>query len=257
MTAENRFRILTFLAKGGYGSIFVANDSLDNKIKVIKVYDQCENLDLSKLDIQQERLKKIEFEGILKPNEWIKSSPRIAVFTFLKGGNLFQKIKKEGPLSFDTIGVYLAQLVRILDYLHLNKIVHRDIKPDNIFIEKDTIYLADLDFCHFSRGLFKDLKLTKEYCQRGSSLFMSPQHLKGKRPNHFMDQYSLATTVYYFLSTKYPFGNDISKRFNVSNYQMINSLTRHQNYCLIKALNPKESNRYSSVVEFYQDLYLR
>ncbi|MCJ8344325.1 hypothetical protein MJH12_02205, partial [bacterium] len=96
-----------------------------------------------------------------------------------------------------------------------------------------------------------------KYKQQGSSLFMSPQHLKGNAPNHFMDQYSLATSVYYLLSAKYPFGTDLCKRFDISNYQMIDSLTRHQNHSLIRALHPKESQRYASVIDFYKDLYLR
>lgn len=219
------------------------------------MYDQGDDLNLDQLDIQQQKLKTLHFEGILKPLEWITHTPRIATYPFLKGGTLYQKVQKNGVFTLDQVGVYLAQLVRIADYLHTQNVVHRDIKADNIFIEDQMVFLADFDFCHFYEGFISDLSLSKSYCLYGSSLYMSPQHLKGKRPNHLMDIYALATTVYFLLTGGFPFGIDISKRFEISNYQMIASLTRHQNHCILKALHPIESHRYKSSLDFYEDLY--
>ena len=64
---------------------------------------------------------------------------------FVRGGELFQYIRKAQRLPEDTTKIYIAQLCLAIGYLHAKDIVYRDLKPENILIAEDG-YLCLTDF---------------------------------------------------------------------------------------------------------------
>jgi serine/threonine protein kinase len=76
---------------------------------------------------------------------------------FLAGGELFQRIGKEGIFLEDQAAFYLAEIILALEHLHNHNILHRDLKPENVLLSSDG-HICLTDF-----GLSKDLSLTEPY----------------------------------------------------------------------------------------------
>lgn len=79
------------------------------------------------------------------------------VMDFLAGGELFQRIGKEGIFLEDQAAFYLAEIILALEHLHNHNILHRDLKPENVLLSSDG-HICLTDF-----GLSKDLSLTEPY----------------------------------------------------------------------------------------------
>ena len=122
------------------------------------------------------------------------------------------------PFQLKDVKNIMFQLLKCVKYLHLNNIIHGNIKPENILIfDKNFIKLED--FSHFL------------YFQRNNSindfLFISPEIIE-KIPNEKCDEWSLGVIMYYLLCGKYPF-NGISKE-EISNNILNNNFEQGEEF---------------------------
>jgi serine/threonine protein kinase len=76
------------------------------------------------------------------------------VTDFCPGGDMRSVIARKGKLSEDDAKIYLAEIILALEELHRNGIIHRDIKPDNILIDKDG-HACITDFGLSKEGMFE------------------------------------------------------------------------------------------------------
>lgn len=114
-----------------------------------------------------------------------------------------QTLKQKGRLDHKKFIYYSKQILEALSFCHSKKIAHRDIKPDNIFLDKhDRIKLADFGLAkHFD----KNIKST-EHC--GSVMYCSPEIVKGESFDPFSaDIYALGITFFFMITGKHPFNN--------------------------------------------------
>ncbi len=289
---HNRYRIVSHVADGGQGSIYVVFDQNDKNHKVAKIYKHKHSRFLTpfvreslgeKLAVQlydtlreklpwvssAQRLKgflerqygqidQLHHSGILRPQEVILDEPYCIIMKLVKGGSMRSKLRKKRILSLDELGSYVAQLANILSYLHFRGVVHRDLKPENILIGSEgEIFLSDFDFAHFIQGWPQDLLLSSHYRNKGTANYMAPEHLRGAIPHFGMDVFSLAATAYEALTGEFPFGNQIKHRDSLDFYKPIKTLSDYQNDVFKSALNPDISLRTTCPVSFYRDLYSR
>lgn len=158
------------------------------------------------------------------------------------------------------------QIAEALDYAHSRKVIHRDIKPNNIMIEvcKDTSVVARvLDF-----GLAAEIRSSMSRVSRdnfeisGTLQYMSPEQWLGKDYNAATDQYALACVFYELVSGRYPFYDVfIKKDINLSANTVatkkpakLKILTKKQNNILQKALSKDPKRRWSTCLEFVEHL---
>jgi serine/threonine protein kinase len=91
-----------------------------------------------------------------------------------------------------------------LQWAHERKLVHRDVKPDNILV--DTAGQAKLTDLGLAKNLESDLNLTRTNCALGTPQFMAPeQFADAKRADALSDLYSLAATLYMLVTGQLPF----------------------------------------------------
>ena len=133
------------------------------------------------------------------------------VMEYLKGLNLHQITKRQGPMPLDRAARILMQVCGALEEAHSVGIVHRDLKPENILLTEQggmKDFAKVLDF-----GLAKvhdvDLQasspLTQEGMVFGTPEFMSPEQAKGKTLDGRSDIYSLGVILYEMVTGKLPF----------------------------------------------------
>jgi serine/threonine-protein kinase len=128
------------------------------------------------------------------------------VMEFVAGQNLETAVKQHGPFAArDALALFL-QVAEGLRYLHEHDTLHRDIKPSNIFLDgKGNAKLGDF-------GLVKKLNdkviLTRSRQGLGTMDYGAPEQFEdAKRVDQRCDLYSLAATMYFALTGKFPFGN--------------------------------------------------
>ena len=172
----------------------------------------------------------MEYSNGIKLNEAIKYFP--------KNSNLIEYIK-----------FYSSIIFLIIDYLHNNKIIHRDIKLNNFIIEYDG-YLKLIDI-----GSAK--KILNGYAKTiiGTPHYMAPEIIEGLNYSFSSDYYSIGICLYYWLYNQFPFGNEENDVYKI--YQeIINSnlilkeseiLNNEINELISKLLIVDPNKRYSNI----------
>ncbi len=126
-------------------------------------------------------------------------------FEFIEGRPLCELIGSTPP-SVDRVRHWFMQVAGALEHAHLKKIVHRDIKPDNIIISSDQENATHATLVDFGIALSADdaKSLTKEGYIIGTPAYMSPEQARGEDLDGRSDLYSLGITLYETLSGHLP-----------------------------------------------------
>ena len=129
------------------------------------------------------------------------------VMGFIDGDNLAKRIKDRGPMPPDEVRRILREVADALSYAHANKVVHRDIKPDNILLDAQSQRPMVTDF-GIARAISdgNEARLTATGIAIGTPAFMSPEQSAGDRDvDGRSDLYSLGVVAYQMLCGDLPF----------------------------------------------------
>lgn len=130
---------------------------------------------------------------------------------FLPGGSLRERFDKKRFTGTGDLFPWLRQIASALDFLHAEKLVHRDVKPDNVlFDEHGDAYLSDLGAMKVQEGSGLDAKtkLTETGTVLGTPSYMAPEVIFGKPYDGRADQYALGVMVYEAFTGRYPYPAD-------------------------------------------------
>jgi serine/threonine protein kinase len=116
--------------------------------------------------------------------------PVAIIMEYLEGGTLRELLKTRGRLSFEESRTILRDIAQALEYAHGLGIVHRDVKPENVFVEKESgrALLSDFGIAH---ELTADTRLTIAGSAVGTPTYMSPEQIDGQAVDARSDIYSL------------------------------------------------------------------
>lgn len=121
---------------------------------------------------------------------------------FINGGELFYHLKKERKFDENRAKFYAAEIICALDYLHRNGVIYRDVKPENILIDKDG-HIRMTDFGLSKGGLDMTDGRTESFC--GTTEYLAPEIINSKTYGYSVDWYSLGLVIYEMLSGHNPF----------------------------------------------------
>jgi len=134
------------------------------------------------------------------------------VMELLRGEDLYQRIRRTGPMEFETMRHVLRQTAAALHYAHNFGVVHRDIKPSNVFIE-DGDQVKLLDFGIAARISPSGVTTSEQFL--GTPSYSAPEMFQGGPIDARSDIYSLGIMTYLMLTARQPFrGKDTTELFH-------------------------------------------
>jgi eukaryotic-like serine/threonine-protein kinase len=209
MVLGGEFEVTEELARGGMGVVFRARELELGRPVAIKVL-------ASELGITARAAERFKREARMvaelgHPN--IVPVYRVGqiadilfiAMKFIEGRSLGRILDTHGALPVPVVLHLLRAVTRPLAYAHDRGIVHRDVKGDNVLIDRDGRVLVS-DFGVALRSA--DVTLTVDGTVIGTPAFMSPEQCRGKRAGPQSDQYSLGIVAFQMLAGRVPFDSE-------------------------------------------------
>ncbi|HHH28991.1 MAG TPA: serine/threonine protein kinase, partial [Polyangiaceae bacterium] len=211
-------RLIELLGKGGMGSVWLADHlGLEARVAVKFIAPELVGLDPSLRErFKREasicaRLRSIHVVQTFDVGEMDDGSPYITM-EMLEGTNLTDRVETSGPMGIHEVGKIVQQICKVLHRAHVLGIIHRDIKPDNIFLTSDSdydLFVKVLDFGIAKQTRVGSKDVTKTGAVVGTPEFMSPeQAIASKSLDHRSDLFSLGVVAFYALTGELPFDLD-------------------------------------------------
>ncbi len=272
----DRYQILSLLGSGGMGVVYKAQHKAMDRfvaIKMLHTHMIAKPDALKSFYAEAKTIAQLKHHNIVTLYDFgISPENRpFLVMDYLGGFSLKKVMEQNGALSFERMGPILAQIVEGLAYAHSEKVVHGDLKPENIMLigsEKDGEKVTLVDFglaaltVEASNALAAGGK-KKEFI--GSPYYMSPEQcLSTATVDSRSDIYSLAIVLYEALSGRLPYEaksaiafmdshvNEEPIAFNLSQpgLKVCSEITR----VLYRALEKNPDVRYQKIDEFAAQL---
>lgn len=208
-TIDNGFHVERKLGEGGMGEVYLAHGPTGGLV-VLKIPRAGMLLDepsaAGRFTREIRAMSLLEHPNIVKVYHVVEHEGRpVAVMQYLSGGTL----EDRSDVNLDH---WLPQIADALDYLHSTGLVHRDVKPANIFFDSHgRAYLGDFGIVKPLDGrmtMLQTLYATEMGTTPGTAQYMSPEAVEGRELDGRADQYALAIIVYECLAGRMPFEAD-------------------------------------------------
>src|SRR4249919_172864 len=205
-----RYKVLERVGKGGMGVLYRGFDPvLDREVAIkLMLADFSEDAEQMRPRFYREAraAAKLNHRNIVTIFEFAEESnvPYI-VMEFLRGSPLGARLHAQPPLTLDDKLNIVAQLCDGLAYAHEQGVVHRDVKPDNVFLLEDgTVKLLDFGIAKLTSST-----LTRQGDVLGSASYMSPEQVSGgESVDGRADIFSTGVVLYELLAGRKPFVAD-------------------------------------------------
>ena len=174
------------------------------------------------------------------------------VMEFVEGKSIRQIVKEHGKFTVKKAVDYTVALLNTMQKVHENKILHRDINPNNILInEQDKPVLIDFGI---AREYEQDVTLTQTTF-RTPGYYAPEQAAQRAKRGAYTDTYSIGATLYYLLTAERPETIEERNLEGLTEPKKINSeIPDWLNKIIVKSINLRPNNRYQTSQDFVNDL---
>ncbi|MFQ5551471.1 MAG: serine/threonine-protein kinase [Gemmatimonadales bacterium] len=239
----NRFVIDREVGGGGMGAVFQARDKNLGRQVAIKMLsaDIAAQLGVSGFRREIKYTARLQHPHILPLLDTGHVDGQLYyVMPFVSGGSLRDTLRREGRMSLGSVARVVREVGSALDYAHSLRIVHCDIKPENILFSGGFAVVADFGI---ARSIDREPGVLgrREYASLGSPIYVSPEQATSERDlDERTDVYSFACVIYEMLTGRPPFEGDsveelVAKRFTESP-QPIHLVRDHVSACISRAV---------------------
>jgi serine/threonine-protein kinase len=214
-TVADRYKVIRKLGEGGMGVVYLAEHVFIEKRVALKVLsdDFARKADLVARFMQEAKAaSKIGHENIVDITDFGETHSGSVFFAmeFLDGMDLAGHIREGGAMPFERARAIVNQICRALGAAHTKGIIHRDMKPENIYLvtregKPDFVKILDFGIAKMSSLDEGGSRLTRTGMIFGTPEYMSPEQAKGDRPDHRVDIYALGCILYEMLTGDVPF----------------------------------------------------
>jgi serine/threonine-protein kinase len=202
-----RYSLERELGRGGMGAVFLARDLKLDRPVAIKVLPPALAVrpELRERFLRETRTAAAFSHPNIVSVHSVEETGSLLFFvmSYVEGETLTQRVKRQGPLPVPDATRLLQEVAWALSYAHARGVVHRDVKPDNILIERATGRALVMDF-----GIARSVAasgLTQMGETVGTPHFMSPEQAAGDTVDGRSDLYSLGVVAYFAVTGRLPF----------------------------------------------------
>jgi len=212
-----RYRLASQLGAGGMGSVWCAHDLTLNAEVAVKLIDPelaSSEEALARFRREAQAAAAIRSTYVVQILDYgIDGDDPFIAMELLKGEDLAHRIERVGRLSPDATAQIMGQAARALSLAHGNNIVHRDMKPENIFLvreeDEEVAKLLDFGIARHRGGLGDSGGLkTKTGAVLGTPYYMSPEQAIGQTADHLSDIWSFGVIACECLTGKRAFNSE-------------------------------------------------
>jgi serine/threonine protein kinase len=229
------YELVRLLGQGGFAEVYLGKHIYLNTQAAIKVLQRQSNDEALEKFLQEARiiavLKHPHIVGVLEFG--VEEQRPFLVMPYATHGTLRQRYPRHNALSPAIILPHIRQVADALYYAHERKIIHRDVKPENMLLDgNNTVLLSDFGLALRERSTYHSVHSTDS---AGTTLYMAPEQLKGK-PCAASDQYALGVVMYEWLCGCLPFDGP-------------DTLSAEVEAVVLRALEKDPKQRFASVQE--------
>ncbi|XP_043683688.1 serine/threonine-protein kinase fused isoform X1 [Vespula pensylvanica] len=198
-----KYEVLGQVGEGSFGQVYKAKKRSDGEIVAFKVIRKRGRSfkELKSLRQECEIQRHLHHPNIVQMLDSFETENEIVVVTEYADKELYEILGKAGHLSEERAQVIACDLVSALYYLHSNRVLHRDLKPQNVLLEANGV--AKLCDFGFARSMSTGTHVLTSI--KGTPLYMAPELIQERPYDHNVDLWSLGCIVYELVVGSPPF----------------------------------------------------
>ena len=251
-----KYRIVSPIGSGGFGAVFLAEDTWIGKKVALKVPHK-QSADFTELLHEPRLLASLDHPNIVTLLTTEKQDDVFfLVMEFVSGENLERIIAREGPLEPARALDYTCQICNAVDHAHRQNVLHRDLRPSNVLVtDKGLVKVADFGTSRFLEIAAHGTTII------GSPPYMAPEQFRGKAL-FASDIYAIGVTMYQMFTGALPYPapspTDVERLLRgellTAPRQKNPKVPRAVNDIILRAMAPEVSQRYQRASELVDDL---
>src|SRR5205823_2542719 len=248
------YRLLRLLGRGGFAEVYLGQHIYLNNNAALKVLQIVLNEEDIESFVQEARtLASLTHPHIIRVLDFaVENGTPFLVMEYAASGTLRDRHPQNSRLPSETIVAYVRQVAAALQYAHDQKLIHRDVKPENMLLGyKNAVLLSDFGLAVIAQSSRDRLQTVA-----GTVTYMAPEQLQG-RACPASDQYALAAVVYEWLTGERLFSGSF---IEVASQHVLvpppslrgknPALSPAIDLVIQKALSKNVEQRFASVLEF-------
>jgi len=253
------YRLLRSLGRGGFAEVYLGQHIYLNSYAALKVlHTTLQDKEIEDFVKEAQTLARLVHPHIVRILDFaVQNGIAFLIMDYAPRGTLRQRYPRGARLPRDAIVSYVTQVASALQYAHDQRIVHRDVKPENMLLgPDDEVLLSDFGLALLLARTVSASTQAMEQSPAGTASYLAPEQFRNQA-GPSSDQYALGVTVYEWLCGRLPFEGSFLQmaiqRISVPPpplRELLPDLSPPIEEVVLKALSKEPEQRFARVQDF-------